>query len=105
MLSRAMSLDGVLILRPFIRAKVYCHLSEDLQTEIDKRLPTLACHTVIAHEVGESVQHAECELQQLERKLAAYRNSLPVPHRTLAPKCSAPQETYRRRDCKRTKVN
>lgn len=48
MLSRAKSLDGVIILRPFKFSKITCHQSGDIRKEVE-RLNTLALRTTIEY--------------------------------------------------------
>lgn len=48
MLSRAKSLDGVIILRPFHMKKITCNQSQDIRREVD-RLNILALKTIVAH--------------------------------------------------------
>ena len=67
MLSRATSLDGVMILRPFDKGKVKCNRTEYLRRECDERLPLLTLRTIIEYGHGDEVQVATMELEVLQR--------------------------------------
>ena len=65
MLSRATSLQGVLILRPFQKAKITCHLSQDLRGELYQRLPLLTLQTQVRYGEQSEVVTARARLSQL----------------------------------------
>ena len=72
MLSRATSLDGLLVLRPFDPKKLRSHASGDFRTEM-RRLDILACHTILSsnnYECHENAQHS------LDRLLAQHHTTL-----------------------------
>ena len=69
MLSRATSLDGVIILRPFAKSKISCRQSELLRDELNKRLPRLTLQTIARFGDADEVQEA---LQQLKEEDPAH---------------------------------
>lgn len=70
MLSRATSLDGVLILRPFSKSKITCNRSEDLRFEMDIRQPALNLQTIVATESSDAlVEDAKRCLPPLAMKI------------------------------------
>ena len=70
MLSRATSLDGILILRPFSKSKITCNRSEDLRFEMDIRQPALNLQTIIDTEPNcPSAMTAQATLPPLIAKI------------------------------------
>ncbi|KAJ7729155.1 hypothetical protein B0H16DRAFT_1428303 [Mycena metata] len=62
MLSRATSLDGVVILTPFAHERIACRQNEDLRQEF-RRLAYLALQTVVEHGTEEEASRAKRELE------------------------------------------
>ena len=69
MLSRATSLNGVMILRPFKRSRISCNLSEDLRNSLRLYIPVLNYETMLEYGSTEEKREASSALQILREKI------------------------------------
>jgi hypothetical protein len=85
MLSRATSLENLLVLPPFDPKKLCSHASEDFRSEM-KRLDILACHTILNSQ-NDWDRHfdAQCTLDHLlTQHLPTHHNKHPAHSFTLS---------------------
>ena len=74
MLSRATSLEGVLILRPFQRNRIRCNLNQDLRHELYQRLPYLTLDTMATRGTPAEREYAKTHLLRLHQNVDRYAN-------------------------------